>query len=241
MDLATDRAHERPMALRVISDGRALCEGVVRTRRGAGSRYSNAVRVRKHYRLFHGTIVPTPQTAPVRLCYVGRLSVGLRSLSPMAVAALIIAIFSALAAGLAAGLSYWIHKQEGSLVSCKWQNSVVLSDPPQQFLKVRAINSGRSATTIAGYGVEWRPYKGKKGRRHAWRWPPVELDPSLELKADSSEEWQIPWEPILNANVTIENGSISSLSLYAYVLTGADRMVYAEEAVPREAMYESED
>jgi hypothetical protein len=66
MTLATDGARERPMARLVISDRRALGEGVVLTVVGQDPVTRMLYEFGSTTGSSHGPIVPTQQTAPVR-------------------------------------------------------------------------------------------------------------------------------------------------------------------------------
>lgn len=156
----------------------------------------------------------------------------------MAVAALVVSVASALAAASSSFLAWWVHNQQGALLRCKSENMVELPTgaAPEQFLRVRAVNAGRSPTRIDEVGVEIRPYKGRKGRLRAIRLSSSVLSSPCEIIGDSSAEWKIPWEPVLNVKIDVQDGPSENISLFAYIRTGADRMVYSKKPTPREPM-----
>jgi hypothetical protein len=162
----------------------------------------------------------------------------------VALAALLISIASALAAVAAVLVTYLAHKEQGSLLNCDFKSTYKLSaeeahklsgDPSEwgeQYAAVIAINKGRSATTIAGWGFAFLDQKGKPTDRTIVSLRREEGSPVLpyRLEGESSASWMMPSDA-LNDEIAPNREAGDFFGVVPFIRSGSDRMVYAPEPV----------
>jgi hypothetical protein len=158
----------------------------------------------------------------------------------MAVAALAISILSALAASASAFVSWWVFKQQGAIIVCKWQNRAeIRQNQMSSYIAVEATNRGRSPTTIIGWGVEWRDGKGRRRKRGG-----IQLEVSgppefpHRLESETSHMWGMPWASVARSQPVatgVGEGTPFAIGI-PFVRTGAHRVVYAPDPIDLDLM-----
>lgn len=165
----------------------------------------------------------------------------------MAIAALVVSIISGTAAIAAIFMTYRIHKEQGSLLQCEFKTAYKLSaekahkleeDPSQwgdQFASVIAVNKGRLATTVAGWGFAFLDSNGKPTDSHIVSVKPETDTPLLpyRLEGESSASWEMPVTSLARHIAKHEQTSTFH-GLVAFVRAGDDRLIYAAKPVPFE-------
>jgi len=150
----------------------------------------------------------------------------------MALAALIVSVVSALASALAVGVSVWTHKQQGSLIECRCSSAIPVSGDNlgEHCVQVEAVNMGRSAATISGWGFALLDERHRPtGETIVLTEPPRWL-PALphRLDGESSAAWMMPVEQLRGTLAGREGGS---REVKAFVRTGTGRQVLAASPV----------
>jgi hypothetical protein len=165
----------------------------------------------------------------------------------MAIAALIVSIISAIAALAAVFVTLRVHKEQGSLLQCEFKAAYKLSaeeahkleeDPSQwgdQFASVIAVNKGRLATTVAGWGFAFLDSSGMPTDSHIVSVEPATDSPTLpyRLEGESSASWEMPVAS-LAGHIANHEQSSPFYGLVAFIRTGDNRMIYAAKPVPFE-------
>lgn len=150
----------------------------------------------------------------------------------MALAALVVSIVSALGAVAAVWVSIWTHRQQGSRIECVWSNAFPVYGPKlgERHIQVQAINHGRSATTIAGWGLAIVDAQGKPTDRTIvlFEIPPSQPQLPHRLDSESSAGWLMPFDQIQR---TTAGQSMPVHGLLAYVQTGTGRRIYSASHV----------
>jgi len=144
-------------------------------------------------------------------------------------------------------VTYRIHKEQGSLLHCEFKTVYKLSaeeahklekDPGQwgdQFASVIAVNKGRLATTVAGWGFAFLDSNGKPTDSHIVSVKAETDSPTLPYRLDgeSSASWEMPVASLAR-HIDAHEQSSAFHGLMAFVRTGDDRMIYATKPVPIE-------
>ena len=116
----------------------------------------------------------------------------------MAGAALAVAIVSALGAVAAVWVAVWTQPQQGSRIECVWSNAypVYGAELGEHRIQVQAINHGRSAATIAGWGLEIINAQGKRTDSTivAFQLPPWQPQLPYRLDSESSAGWMMAFD-----------------------------------------------
>lgn len=150
----------------------------------------------------------------------------------MALAALVVSIVSAFGAVAAVWVSIWTHRQQGSRIECVWSNAFPVYGPElgERHIQVQAINHGRSATTIAGWGLEIVDAQGKPTDRTIiiFKMPPWQPQLPHRLDSESSAGWLMPFDELQGM---IAKQSEPVHGLLAYVQTGTGRRIYSGKLV----------
>ena len=150
----------------------------------------------------------------------------------MALAALVVSIVSAFGALAAVWVSIWTHRQQGSRIECVWSNAFPVYGPElgERHVQVQAINHGRSATTIAGWGLSMVDAQGKPTDRTivTFEIPPWQPQLPYRLDSESSAGWLMPFDQLQR---TIAGQSDPVHGLLAYVQTGTGRRIYSANLV----------
>jgi hypothetical protein len=151
----------------------------------------------------------------------------------MALAALIVSVLAAVASVAAVAVAIWTHKQQGSRIECRWTNAFPVWDGHmgEWHISVEAVNLGRSAATISGWGFVTLDLRGKPtNSRIVSMVPPPAWQPQLPLRLDgeSSGSWLMHVDE-LKATL-LQHGSPTT-RIKAYVQTGTGRMVVSKKMV----------
>lgn len=148
----------------------------------------------------------------------------------MALAALIVSIVSALVALGAVGVTVWTHKQQGSRLECRCGFAYPVTDGVmgEAHVQVKAVNLGRSPTTVSGWGFVFLDNTGgPTDVSIPGMWMPGADPLPARLEAESSMFWLMPLD-VLRRTVRDHD---PRASVKAYVDTGTDRRVLCEAPV----------
>jgi len=150
----------------------------------------------------------------------------------MATAALIVAIVSALGAVAAVWVSIWTHRQQGSRVECVWSNAfpVYGTRLGERHIQVQAINHGRSATTVSGWGLEIVDAHGKPTDSTVVVFQTEPWQPTVpyRLDSESSVGWMMAFDEL---QATLSRQTAPVHGVLAYVQTGTGRRIYSAKRV----------
>jgi hypothetical protein len=148
----------------------------------------------------------------------------------MALAALIVAVVSALVSLAAVGVSVWTHKQQGSRLECRcgFAYPVADDDVGAAHVQVKAVNAGRSPTTVSGWGFAFLDDGGQPTDVSVV--PPWTLGATplpARIEAESSVFWLMPLDQL--RRTVAEYAPAAKVK--AFIDTGIDRRVFADAPV----------
>jgi hypothetical protein len=149
----------------------------------------------------------------------------------MAEAALIVSIISAIASAAAVGVAVWTHRQQGSRIQCRSAHAFPMypSGPGEHCISVEAVNKGRSAATIMGWGYVVLDERGRvtENRIVPTVTPPWQPTLPYRLEAQSSASWMLPLHEIVDTLARHGGGR----GVRAFVQTGTGERVVARKEV----------